>query len=450
MKKFPALHYFIFIFGSITSVVAQNGNDPSIFGIFVGTSPCQDLIRPLHHVPAKAGCDQVKWQLTLHQDSRTNMPTTYTLASEYEVYTSNSTSEKSGSHTFEGTWTIEQNVAGHPGSIFYTLDPEKPERTLSFIRLDDNVIHVANKDKSLMTGDGGQSYSLNRKNPKPTASVKQSLPVSTVDHALTQIVFQGRTPCQEIARVSAIPVAEDCLKLKWLFTLNYNPVTHEPSTYSLARTGHRESPITGTWTILHGTRNNQQAIVYKLKTNKAEESIYLLQADKNVLFFLDREMNLLVGNQDFDYTLNLKTSISNSSPACLTKTDAEKILGEEARALKSTTEVNGGFEKFKCAYIAADPDTTVVRRLDYILEKYNDVASAQKTYSDIVSSNRGLTGQEKIVMGDDAWFHSDGKNFCILMVRKNEKLVRMKVNKLTDKTSLQALKDIMKTITSSL
>jgi|GEM_PF-298043 len=449
MKTIKSLCAVVLFSLVITSGLAQNKNDSSIFGVFVGTSPCGALIRPLLRVPAKGKCDLVKWELTLYKDPKTSTPTSYTIKSEYEFYMTNSTSEKKPLAIVEGTWTIQKDLAAYPGAVFYTLDPGNAETTLSFVQLDDNIIHIANADKSLMIGDGGQSYSLNRKDPRSGASVKQTFPLSVVDRSVSQIVFQGRTPCQEIARASAIAATEDCFKLKWLLTLNYNTATYEPSAFSLARTGHRESPITGTWRILHGTKANPQAIVYKLDTDKPQESLYLLQADKNVLFFMDKEMNLLVGNQDFDYTLNFKTSLFNT-PKSISKVDAERILGEEAKLVNSTSEEHDGYEKYKNAYEATDPDTTVIRHLDYIFEKYKDTASAQKIFSDIVTSNGRLAGQEKVVMGDEAWLHSDGKNFSILMVRKDNKLVRMKVNKLTSKTSVKALKEIMKTLVSTL
>jgi hypothetical protein len=303
------LQTFIFIVVALSHAFAQDKKAPSLFGVFVGTSPCQALIKPLLRLPSQAGCDHVKWELTLHQDPKTGVPTSYTIRSEYEFYTTNSTSEKKQLPLVEGKWVIQKNLTAHPGAIYYTLDPDKPETTLSLLQLDDNIIHITQADKSLMIGDGGQSYSLNRKEPIATASVKQTFPLSTVDHTVTQVVFQGRTPCQEIARASAIEAEDECFKLKWSLTLNYNPVSHVPSTFSLERTKHREGPITGTWTMLRGTKKNPDAIVYKLATNKPEESLYLLQADKHVLFFMDKEMNLLVGNQDFDYTMNWKTDL---------------------------------------------------------------------------------------------------------------------------------------------
>ena len=294
---------------AVTKSSAQAGSaaNSSVLGVFVAATPSHDLIRPLLQIPAGADCDLVKWELTLYHHPQTFAPTTYSLRSEYGFYINNSTYEKRGTYTTAGTWAIVKNVPGHPDAVFYTLDPDRPKISLSFLRLNNNVIHVTNSDKSLMIGNGGWSFSLNRKDPIAMALVNQTIPSSAVDRSLTQIVFHGRTPCQEIARVSAIPTVEDCIKIKWLLTLNYDPATHDPTTFSINHTLHRQGLITGTWTILRGTKTNLQATVYRLDTDKPEESIYLLQADKNVLFFLDKDLNPLSGNQDFAYTLNFKS-----------------------------------------------------------------------------------------------------------------------------------------------
>jgi hypothetical protein len=38
-----------------------------------------------------------------------------------------------------------------------------------------------------------------------------------------------------------------------------------------------------------------------------KKTLSLLAADENVLFFLDKNQKLYVGNEDFSYTLNRKT-----------------------------------------------------------------------------------------------------------------------------------------------
>jgi hypothetical protein len=51
-----------------------------------------------------------------------------------------------------------------------------------------------------------------------------------------------------------------------------------------------------------GTKADQNAIVYQLN-NPTKGSLYFLKADDNVLFFLDKENNIMVGNRNFSYAL---------------------------------------------------------------------------------------------------------------------------------------------------
>ena len=48
-----------------------------------------------------------------------------------------------------------------------------------------------------------------------------------------------------------------------------------------------------------------QAIVYELK-EEGRPTLFFQQGDDNILFFLDKDRKLLVGNRDFSYTLNRK------------------------------------------------------------------------------------------------------------------------------------------------
>src|SRR5688500_15173847 len=105
--------------------------------------------------------------------------------------------------------------------------------------------------------------------------------------------FEGRTPCQEIAReldlYAGQPESEraKCIKRKWGLTLYYDSVTHEPTTYNIIGIGEKSG--NGTWHIIKGTHTNADAIVYQL--DMADRSLFLLKGDDNVLFILDHDQN---------------------------------------------------------------------------------------------------------------------------------------------------------------
>ena len=89
--------------------------------------------------------------------------------------------------------------------------------------------------------------------------------------------------------------------MKWQLTLYQDQDTGAPSTYLFRGTG---TIRTGTWTILHGTKNEPDVVVYQLRSDNSQQLTSFLKVDENHLFLLDGELNLLVGNALFSYTLS--------------------------------------------------------------------------------------------------------------------------------------------------
>ena len=120
--------------------------------------------------------------------------------------------------------------------------------------------------------------------------------------------FEGRTPCQEISKQLNLFVDAGCIKLKWSFTFLQDAATGRPGTYKLEGTLYRDgrlhaaAPRTGKWSVLRDWSSG--ALIYRLERDEPGGYLLLMRADENVLFFLDKEGNALVGNQSFSYTLN--------------------------------------------------------------------------------------------------------------------------------------------------
>jgi hypothetical protein len=60
----------------------------------------------------------------------------------------------------------------------------------------------------------------------------------------------------------------------------------------------------GTWTIVQGTKDDPTSVVYQLHLEGSQEPGSFLKADENHLFLLDRDLNLMVGDALFSYTLS--------------------------------------------------------------------------------------------------------------------------------------------------
>jgi hypothetical protein len=135
---------------------------------------------------------------------------------------------------------------------------------------------------------------------KPTKNTYSKLPAGPEVFG----VFDGRTPCQEIAKELQQNTSPDCFKLKWRFVLYQDPTTKKPTRFTIASTFHRTVNQKGTWSIVRGTNQNKDAVVFHLAPEDGKAPLYLLKGDENVLFFLDHSKNLLAGNAQFSYTLN--------------------------------------------------------------------------------------------------------------------------------------------------
>ena len=197
--------------------------------------------------------------------------------------------------------------------MVFRITNEKSHRSLSFLKIDDSLVHLLNQDGRLMIGTAGWSYTLNRadKAEKPgdlglaLNATSTSYRISSLSTGATLFaVFEGRTPCQGIARELKKPVDAGCIKSKWRVTLYQDPATSAPTTYKVEGSLFRESPREGTWRITKGIKSNPNEIVYQLDPTPSQPALLLWKLDENILLLLDQNREPLVGHADFSYTLN--------------------------------------------------------------------------------------------------------------------------------------------------
>lgn len=294
---------FIGVVLGITALETR-GSEGSVFGVFCGTSPCGEPIRQTVGIPTNAESDIIEWKLTLHEK-----PSRYELRCDYGLTAPNKPGLAKGRRTLErrGTWTKTKGAQSHPNAVVYDL-----EGLMSLFEVDENILHMLNRDRSLMLGTSGWSYTLNRsehseKPPTETAVASQpdmSYKISPLASGPTVFaVFEGRTPCQGIGRELKSAVTGGCNKVKWRVTLYQNPETRMPTTYKIEGSLHRRAAREGNWTITH----DAQRVVYQLSPSATEAALFLLKGDDNVLFFLDQKRKPMVGSCDFSYTLNRRS-----------------------------------------------------------------------------------------------------------------------------------------------
>lgn len=273
--------------------------------IFLGTSPCSELVKPKLKIPAQENCDRIKWLVSLIGTGK------YSVRGEWGFHIDNRTYLKKGATTVAGTWKAIKGRAGDPTGIVIQLDPDTPD-SIAFALIDKELLHLLDSNKTLAVGDSGASYTLSLLASSNTLPIGSN-GLSTDSDMLAETNFSGRTPCKELAKELNRPVESDCFKLKWTIDFHRDPQTLIPTTYRLRGTLYRneargtETIREGKWKVTKGTKTDPNAIVYQLDAFGSDGPIYLLKADRDVLFFITKDGSVLVGNEDFSYTLNRGT-----------------------------------------------------------------------------------------------------------------------------------------------
>ena len=129
----------------------------------------------------------------------------------------------------------------------------------------------------------------------------------------------------------------------------------------------------------------------------------------------------------------------------LTLSDEEKIMGEPASLTCNMFAQKGDTLEYKCDYTARskDPVTGKSGKLYFMDEVYANAAAAHDAYAFFYKSNSTHAGFEPVRgLGDEAYYHSDGKNFYFYLVRKGNRMFRMKLNKVTSHSSEEEFKKV--------
>lgn len=131
--------------------------------VFWASTPCDALPRAVLSVPATADCELIKWNVALQYDPRTGVPTLFTLRYTYGMSKPSTEDLKNGGTTgvLEGKWA---SVTVNRNRVVYRLTPNtSPNQPLEYLRLQNNLLHLLDRDGKLMVGHSGWSYTLNGK-----------------------------------------------------------------------------------------------------------------------------------------------------------------------------------------------------------------------------------------------------------------------------------------------
>jgi hypothetical protein len=172
----------------------------------------------------------------------------------------------------------------------------KGNKVLNIIELNIDLLHLLDAQYHLLVGNGGWSYTLNNLTPSVTDQVNITGRQTALEDSMA---FEGRTPCSV---PGIIPAGMQCYKLKWYIVLYAKGKKNEAGTYKVFGTPYRkEGGKRGNWKIITGKNGR---IIYRLNEDNGNGLLYLLKLDERILVFTDPQGKLLVGNEDFSYTLN--------------------------------------------------------------------------------------------------------------------------------------------------
>lgn len=178
----------------------------------------------------------------------------------------------------------------------------------------------------------------------------------------------------------------------------------------------------------------------------------LLVCCNNSSVSTDSNTGPMLTEAETDTTSKLTKGKDAITDALFRKADAEKILGEAAELTDSTHSDTHGVIIFSLAYKALkkEPKSGKTGNIYYMLEEYDTLESAKRTYDFIRTGNmhNGINDLKEV--GDEAYFHTDNTNFYFILARKGKRMIRMKVNKTTGNTSLDEFNRIARRIVTEL
>jgi hypothetical protein len=247
---------------------------------YVGSTPAGQVVRAFLGIPLADSVDFIRWKLNLS-------PNNYQLRCNYGIGKANTNGFIHDGKQLEISGYLKKE------KFIYLL--QYGNKTLKIAELNNDLLHFLNADNSLLVGNGGWSYTLSNISPTLTNLVNINSSPSFLKDSMS---FTGRTPCNV---PGIVPEEMKCYKLKWFIVLYSNVEKNESGSYKVYGTPWRkEAPKTGSW--LMERRNGQ--LIYRLNDEQGNGFLYFLKPDANILMFIDANGKLLVGNEDFSYTLN--------------------------------------------------------------------------------------------------------------------------------------------------
>jgi hypothetical protein len=117
----------------------------------------------------------------------------------------------------------------------------------------------------------------------------------------------------------------------------------------------------------------------------------------------------------------------------ITMDQAQSILGEKCKLIDQTNANDENGHRFSSTYLVEENKS---KALFYVFESFKNYSLAKIKFIEFYEGNMNKKRFEELDSdGDQAFFLSDNENFALLIIRKNNELIRLKVNKISSTSS---------------
>lgn len=250
---------------------------------FVGSTPSHAVVRNFLGISLSDSIDFIRWKLVMY-------PARYELSCSYGL-----ANPGTSGHRDEKRASVLGKLQTK-GNLYFL---EHEDRMIALLELNADLLHLLDTEHKMLIGNGGYSFTLNSTSPQHTGqfNVRGTRQINRFP-----LVFEGRTPCQELSALLQLNKSDACNKMKWYVIFYTDSITGEPSYYLKGGMKYRKETMDrGKWRI-DSLKNGH--VIYRMDPDNGGLPVYLLKADDNLLFIIHPGGHLLVGDQNFSYTLN--------------------------------------------------------------------------------------------------------------------------------------------------
>lgn len=247
---------------------------------FTASTPANKQIKAFLNIAPADSVDFIRWDITFNEGQ-------YKLSCNYGLSKPNTNGFIDGGQRVEitDTWTKS-------GSERILKNGSK---SITLFALNPGLLHFADESGKFMIGNGGWSYTLNNPDSKETGNIWAS---RTSNILKDSTKYEGRTP----SGIPGVPHESVYNKLKWQIIFYADGKTNTPTTFrAIFAQWRSRGGKKGPWKIITDAKGG---VIYQLFNEDGTVFISLFKADDNILMFTDGKGGLLIGNEDFSYTLN--------------------------------------------------------------------------------------------------------------------------------------------------